>query len=407
MGHIQKRERHDADGRPHTSWRARYRDPSGRERSRSFDRKIDAERFLTSIEGAKLKGEWIDPEAGKVAFAEFAPRWLRTKAGKKAKTRHGYEELLRSRVLPRFGDRALGSLTREDVDLWIADMIDEGLSASRIRQAFNVLAGILDLAVAYDHILRSPARGRVRGGRTGRVELPRVPRSRRRFLSAEQVAALAGALGDEAGRIDPQFGHAHATLAHVLAYGGLRFSELVALRRSDCELLRRRVMVDENAVEVGGHLVWEDYTKNDRHHYARLPAFVCDLLGRHLEHRPDDPDALVFVARVGGPLRYNDWLRYLWQPATRRAGLDGLTPHELRHTAASLLIAAGADPKSVQEQLGHASITITYDVYGHLFDQHLDEVLDRLDEAGRRAAAAPTRPTDGPAGSGGVVELSS
>ncbi len=160
----------------------------------------------------------------------------------------------------------------------------------------------------------------------------------------------------------------------------------MALRRCDCELLRRRLLIDESAVEVGGQLVWDDYTKNDRHHYARLPAFVCELLARHLESRPDQPQTLVFVSRSGGPIRHRDWLRYIWRPGIRRAGLEGLNPHELRHTAASLLIAAGADPKSVQEQLGHTTITITYDVYGHLFEQHLDEVLARLDDAGRNAA---------------------
>lgn len=254
-----------------------------------------------------------------------------------------------------------------------------------------MLAGFLGVAVEYDHIVRSPCRGRVRGAQAGRVELPRVPRSRRRFLSAEQVATLAEAIAVEAARIDPTTEHANRTMAYVLAYEGMRFSELVALRRRDCELLRRRLLIDENAVEVGGQLVWEDYTKNDRHHYARLPAFVSELLARHLETRPDQPEGLVFVSRSGGAIRHRDWLRYIWRPAIRRAGLEGLNPHELRHTAASLLIAAGADPKSVQEQLGHTTITITYDVYGHLFDQHLDEVLDRLDDAGRDAAASHLR----------------
>ena len=89
MGLIQKRKRTDSDGRMRVTWRARYRDPSGHERSKTFDRKIDAGRFLTAVEGAKLKGEWSDPEAGKITVAEFAPRWLKTKAGRKAKTRYG------------------------------------------------------------------------------------------------------------------------------------------------------------------------------------------------------------------------------------------------------------------------------------------------------------------------------
>lgn len=100
-------------------------------------------------------------------------------------------------------------------------------------------------------------------------------------------------------------------------------------------------------------------------------------------------------------MRHRDFLRYVWRPALAKAGLPELDIHELRHTAASLLIAAGADPKTVQEQLGHRSITITYGVYGHLFESHADAVIARLD-AEARAAAAPMRPQRGPE----VVELS-
>ncbi len=127
---------------------------------------------------------------------------------------------------------------------------------------------------------------------------------------------------------------------------------------------------------------------------------VCDLLAAHLSTVSEDPRALVFMAPSGGPLRHRDFLRYVWRPAIARVGLAQLDIHELRHTAASLLIAAGADPKTVQEQLGHRSMTITYDVYGHLFEPHADAVMARLD-AEARAAAAPMRPQPRP----DVVEL--
>ena len=84
-------------------WRARYRAPDGRERSRTFDRKVDATRFLATVEGNKLRGEWVDPALGKVTFADWSERWLATTVHLKPKTRAGYESLLRTHVLPTFG----------------------------------------------------------------------------------------------------------------------------------------------------------------------------------------------------------------------------------------------------------------------------------------------------------------
>lgn len=373
-------------------WRARYRDPSGRERNRSFDRRVDAERYLTTMEAAKLTGTWIDPAAGKVRLEAWSREWLKTKRALKPKTLHGYQGLLRSLILPAFGEWSLASIRRVDLDQWISELQARGLSASRIRQAFNVLAAMLDAAVEYEYIARNPCRGRGRGrGRSGHVELPKLPRSRRRFLSAEEVAEVAEAVAHVGRSPRPSY----RVLVYVLAYGGMRWSELVALRREDVDLLRRRLVLDENAVEVGTKLVFQQTTKTDEIIRPVLPAFVCDLLAAHLHVISDEPRTLVFTSPRGGPLRHRDFLRYVWRPAIAKVGLTELDIHELRHTAASLLIAAGADPKTVQEQLGHRSIAITYDVYGHLLESHADAVMARLD-AEARAAAAPARPHRGP-----------
>ncbi len=190
MGFVEKRIH-----RGRVRWRARHRDPSGHERNQSFDRRVDAERYLISIEGAKLSGTWIDLTPGKVRLEAWSREWLKTKGSLKPKTLHGYEGLLRSLVLPTFGDWALASIRRVDVDQWISELQARGLSPSRIRQAFNVLAAMLDAAVEYEYIARNPCRERGRGrGRSGRVELPKLPRSRRRFLSAEEVADVAEAV---------------------------------------------------------------------------------------------------------------------------------------------------------------------------------------------------------------------
>jgi integrase len=320
MGHIERREREGG-----VVWRARYRDPAGRERSRSFRRKIEAERFLTQTEAALHHGDWTDPDLGRTTVRAWAPQWLRTKRGLKPKTLSSYQSLLRSRVLPALGDTPLAKLDRARVEAWVSDLEAHGLSASRIRQAFNVLAAMLDAAVANRMITRNVARG---------IELPRIPKTERRFLTEAQVMRLADAAPLE-----------HRALILVLAYSGIRWGEAVALRRGRCDLLRRRLHILEAAVEVDGHLSWGT-PKTHRQRSVSIPAFVCDDLAEHLVGAPMNPDELVFHASTGGPLRHGDFIRYVWRPAVRAGGLpEGLTPHELRHTAASLLIAQGAGPK--------------------------------------------------------------
>jgi integrase len=116
-----------------------------------------------------------------------------------------------------------------------------------------------------------------------------------------------------------------------------------------------------------------------------VPAFLREPLAEQLVGRARDD--LVFTAPLGGPLRLGNWRRRCFDPAVREAGFDGLVPHELRHTAASLAIASGASVKAVQKMLGHASAAMTLDIYGHLFGGELDAVAARLDEAYKEAAA--------------------
>lgn len=121
-----------------------------------------------------------------------------------------------------------------------------------------------------------------------------------------------------------------------------------------------------------------------------LPAFVAEALGHHLGRIADDPEALVFTAPRGGPVRYSNFRRRIWEPARDVAGNDlrGITPHDLRHTCASLMRAAGADVKEIQQQLGHRNATVTLNTYTHLFEGDLEAVMDRLDAQ----VAGETRP---------------
>jgi integrase len=211
------------------------------------------------------------------------------------------------------------------------------------------------------------------------------------FLDAEQVEALAEA-------IDPRYG----TLIRFAAYSGLRPSELTALRVGRLNLLRGSARVVEAAPEIDGRLHWGG-VKTHESRTVRLPRSIAEQLAVDLVGRPRDPEALVFTAPLGGPLRPHTWVKGFFKPAVRAAGLpEAFRLYDLRHTRASLLIAQGASVKAVQAQLGHATASITLDTYGHLFPSELEALADRLEQARTAALVNRERTQPGPA----VIPLS-
>lgn len=348
-------------------WRARYRGPDGRERSRTFGRKTDASAWLTA-ETAKLqRGEWTDPARGKLTVGVISREWLARQVSIKPSTRQRYDSLLRVHVLPRWEDVRLDRVAYEDVAKWVASMTAAGLAPSSVRQAHRVLALVLHDAVRAKRIPTNVAEG---------VALPRVTRTEPRFLTAAEVALLA----DAAGQYRP--------LVLFLAYTGVRFGEAAALRVGRVDLLRRRATIAESVTEVNGTLVTGS-TKSHQTRTVPIPNFLLDdMMAATAGKRPD---AYVFTSPDGGQLRLMNWRRRTFDPAARAAGLVDLSPHDLRHTAASLAISSGANVKSVQRMLGHASAAMTLDTYAGLFGDDLDAVADRM-AALHGSAAASLRP---------------
>ncbi|MFW2384000.1 MAG: N-terminal phage integrase SAM-like domain-containing protein, partial [Acidimicrobiales bacterium] len=139
MAHIRKK----GVGR----WQVRYRDPSGEERARTFRRRVDAERFLVTVETDKLRGRWTDPRLEKTTVGEWAPTWQAGRVHLRPSTRISAESLLRNHVLPYFGSRRLGSVTQIDVQAFVVHLEEKGLSASTIRQAYLLIAGAFSSAL--------------------------------------------------------------------------------------------------------------------------------------------------------------------------------------------------------------------------------------------------------------------
>jgi hypothetical protein len=139
MAHIEKRERPQGGA----VYRARYRGPDGRERSKTFKKRSDAQRWLTEQESRRNAGTWVDPGAGRFRFGTFADQFMASKLDIKPKTRASYESLLRSRLLPEFGEIDIGRIDAASVDEWVGYLHERGLSATRVRQAYNLLGAIM------------------------------------------------------------------------------------------------------------------------------------------------------------------------------------------------------------------------------------------------------------------------
>ena len=364
-------------------WQVRYRDPTSKELTKTFRRKTDAEQFLIQVESKKQRGEWINPDRAAIKLVDWSERWLATRSHLKPKTLEGYESLLQIHVLPHFGNSSLDRIEPLAVEEWVALLRQKGLSSSRVRQAHQVLNSILKSAVRNRYLLSNPAEG---------IPLPPLPRKEMLFLDAAEVQRLAEAAGP------------HDTLIFTLAYGGLRWGEAVALRRPSINILRSTIEVAESLAEVRGEMIFGP-TKNYKRRTVTVPSFLRDRLNGHLiEHGVAGSTDLVFTSAgrvykhgreaVGGgqPMWHSNFTRSVWRPAVLAAGLPAkLRIHDLRHTAVALMIAAGAHPEMIKRQLGHSSIVVTMDRYGHLFPSENDAIATALDATYRQARADISR----------------
>lgn len=352
MGHLRRVD----SGR----WEARYRGPGGREHSRRFSTRREAQAFLERAGADRQRGEWRDPQGAKVLLADWVDAWWATTVNLRPSSRARDEAYIRNHVLPVFGELPLGAISQLEVRAWVADLAAGGRAPATVQKAYQTLSKILQGAVDAGLIAQSPCR---------RIGLPRVEREEMRFLTPAEISGLAEA-------ISPRY------RAMVLfdAYCGLRLGELAGLRRSRVDLLRRQVQVAEIAVEVKGQLLFGPPKTRAGQRKVPLPRFVSDELAAHLDtYGSADTESLVFVGADGGALRANGWRARHWRPAIRAAELEPLRPHDLRHTAVSLWVAAGASPKQIASWAGHTSVSVVLDRYGHLFPGHEDAVLDRLD----------------------------
>ena len=371
MADIQKRKT-SAGG---TKWDVRYRDEGRRQRKKTFDRKIDATRFANGVETDLLRGDWIDPNRGKETFDAWAERWLATLGDKKPKTAESYESIVRKHLLPRFGTWPIGAIEYPTVLTFISELQASGLGAGTIRNIRDVLRLVLQLAVRSGALKSNPVVG---------VKVAKSRRKEMLFLEPHQIVRLAEEVSRPPQRYRrnerrrdgyPEYG----LLVRTAAFTGLRAGELVALRRKAIDLPSKRIHVRESASEAHGELQIVA-TKTYEHRSVPVPASLAVELSDHVAGLSGEE--FVWRSPQGEAFRYGNWFKRHFKPAVARAGLqDGTRFHDLRHSYAAMLISKGAHPRSIMERLGHSTITVTLDTYGHLFpglEAVLDDELDQL-----------------------------
>src|SRR6185312_11134950 len=343
-------------------WMARYVDDEGHERAKAFDRKGDAQVWLDSEVTAKLAtGTYVAPKAGLITVGEMYASWSTTQGHLSPSTTKTRCSAWRNHVRQRWGQTSVVDVKTSAVKAWVTQMITDEIGVPTIIQAFGILRQVLGAAVDDNRIPRNPCSG---------VPLPKSEHADRGYLSHAQVATLAATM------------ERLPEVIRFLAYTGLRWGEMAALRVQDFDMLRRRVNVSRSVTEAG-KLVWSTPKTGERRSVV-FPASLTEELAALMVGKTRED--LVFTNLSGGVLRGSNFRpRFFDQAVEKCQKVDEtfptITPHDLRHTAASLAVSAGANVKAVQRMLGHAKASMTLDVYADLFDDDLDVVATQLDAA--------------------------
>lgn len=274
----------------------------------------------------------------------------------------------RNHILPAFGQVAIGSITPQDIRLWVKELLDKGLAPATVVGMYHTFAKIMRTAVTDGYLPRTPCTG---------IDLPRLgKREEMCFLEPGEINTLASSVGDR-----------FRTLIYTAAYTGMRWGELAALRLSSLDLPQGKVDVIEAQTEIGGVIRVKPFTKTGGSRSLSLPPFLAQMIGEHIVRFPSLDDR-VFSSAEGNPLRRNFYRRH-FKPAVLMANLNPkLRFHDLRHTCVAMLIADGAHPAEIMQRLGHSTIKTTFDRYGHLFPSLDQRLCSGLEERYRASQAA-------------------
>lgn len=370
-------------------WQARYPDPDGRLRPApdTFGTRKEAAAWLADKQSEIARSDWIDPDAGKVLFGEYAATWIKERTLSET-TRERYEGILRNHLTAILTDRAISDISAPVVRRWRAERLEQGVGSATRAKAYRLLHAIFTTAVDDQLIRRNPCRIK------GASQEDAVERS---ALTVKQVYRIADAIQRR-----------YRILVLLAAFTSLRFGELAALRQRDVDLESGEVYVRHSQAELsGGRRLIKAPKSIAGLRTVAIPSALLPGLKRHMaEFGEAGSDGAVFVGPLGGRLRRHNFRR-IWLTALDAAGLAaaGVHFHDLRHTGNHMAAMTGASTKELMARMGHSSVRAAM-IYQHATrerDRAIAEAMnqnlapdgsDDLESSGEGHAGGTTSPDD-------------
>ncbi len=373
---------------PSGRYQARYAGPDGVDRPapETFASKTDADVWLTMKEAEIRRGDWHDPDAGKVLFGAYAETWINDHV-LKPRTEELYRGLLKNHLRPTFGNVDLGEIREADIRRWRKERLTAGPKQARpfgpvtVAKAYRLMHAIMTTAVEDGRIRRNPCH--IKGaGQEHSDERPVIP-----------VATLVQLIDNVPDR--------YRALLLLATFANLRFGELASLRRNQLDLDACEVRVNASTSEMDdGRLIDGDPKSRAGNRTVAFPVDIVPELAGHLEYFADPkPHGLVFLGPKGGRLRRSNFRKF-WHQARGAVGLPALHFHDLRHTGNTMAAAQGASLKELMERMGHSSTRAAL-IYLHATrerDQKIAAGMGRLFADAKKASTRTTGTDPKPSG---------
>lgn len=349
---ARRREREPIRRHPNrpNRWQVRYRDPDGRQRSKNFARRKEAEAFLDAVRTDLRRGEYVYPFAGRQTFASYAATWktLRENSDLKPSTLERDRDYLNLMLLT-FGKRQVKTIKPTEIEVWLSTL--ECASSTRAK-ALQKLRGILELARKDGAFKVNPASD---------VKPPKIVYDRvGRALTDDELHAII-----EAAEV---VNEDQALIVWLMVRCGMRIGEATAIKRSDIDFDEGTIRIERTLTKDGRESAVKGRNRADEGRTIPMSDDVERRVRRHLAAQTVTPlDGRLVTSPRGKPIRYDNWRRRVWYGIVELAGVGDVHAHDLRHTCATRLFVVDRwTPGEVQAFLGHKDPRVTLAIYTHI-----------------------------------------
>lgn len=360
MAKVSKRTWTNKDGVKKQCWIIDFTDDNGKRHKKSgFKTKVDAERHLLEILSSVNNGTYKSRNS-KITFAEAASNYIELHAEIYCRktTSDGYKSYLKYHLLPSFGDKLLTNISTTDIQKFIQIKIQEGLTNNSINHILIFMGSVFQKMVNDEVIINNPLK---------KIKKLKVEPIEMKVLTPKEIQIfLAGAK-----KHYPDF----YPLFFTAVMTGMRQGELMALQWSKINWVTNQIYVDSS---YGKGQLTPPKTKHSIRKIDMSKELIKVLREWKLRCPHSDND-LVFPSQAGNYLSASYMYKRKFLPLLRKVGIEKIRFHDLRHTYASLLISQNVPVKYIQKQMGHGSIQVTMDVYGHILPETAQQGINALD----------------------------